>query len=86
MFVAGSHCNKGDGPGQFVQVTSLALLKGGVRIRILMCALEEYGWSLVEKREESPDFRGGTLGNTQAEESDTGTTEKRPPMALAIDP
>lgn len=33
--------------------------------------------------EESPDSEGGALGNSQAERSDTGTTENRPPMAEA---
>ncbi len=32
-------------------------------------------------REESPDSRGRVLGNPQAERSDTGATENRPPMA-----
>jgi len=32
--------------------------------------------------EESPDFMGRALGNSQAEQSDTSTTENRPPMAL----
>jgi len=50
--------------------------------------LKMIGWSLVAAtlREESPDFRGGALGNTQAERSDTGTTENRPPMAKAMGP
>jgi len=34
-------------------------------------------------REESPDFMGRALGNTQAERSDTSTTENKPPMAKA---
>ena len=34
-------------------------------------------------REESPDFMGRALGNSQAERSDTSTTENRPPMAKA---
>ena len=33
------------------------------------------------RREESPDFMGRALGNSQAERSDTSTTENRPPMA-----
>ena len=32
-------------------------------------------------REESPDSMGGALGNSQAEQSDTCTTENKPPMA-----
>jgi hypothetical protein len=64
---------------------ALALrLKQHAVLRILLSALGEYGWSLVARREESPDFKGGTLGNTQAEQSDTGTTENRPPMAVAL--
>jgi len=35
-------------------------------------------------REESPDFMGRALGNSQAERSDTSTTENRPPMAKAM--
>ena len=31
--------------------------------------------------EESPDSTGRALGNAQAEKSDTGATENRPPMA-----
>ena len=42
------------------------------------------GDRLSLRREESPDFKGGTLGNAQAEQSDTGTTENRPPMAAAM--
>ncbi len=34
-------------------------------------------------REESPDSMGGALGNSQAEQSDTCTTENKPPMAKA---
>lgn len=32
-------------------------------------------------REESPDSMGRALGNSQAEQSDTCTTENKPPMA-----
>ncbi|GKS66420.1 hypothetical protein YTPLAS72_37240 [Nitrospira sp.] len=35
-------------------------------------------------REESPDSTGRALGNSQAEQSDTSTTEIKPPMAKAI--
>jgi len=35
--------------------------------------------------EESPDFMGRALGNSQAERSDTSTTENRPPMAKGRD-
>ncbi len=34
-------------------------------------------------REESPDSKGRALGNAQAEQSDTSTTENKPPMANA---
>ena len=34
--------------------------------------------------EESPDFMGRALGNSQAERSDTSTTENKPPMAKAM--
>lgn len=34
-------------------------------------------------REESPDSTGRALGNSQAEQSDTSTTEIKPPMAKA---
>ena len=34
-------------------------------------------------REESPDSKGRALGNAQAEQSDTSTTENKPPMADA---
>ena len=46
-------------------------------------ALEETGWSPagIQPREESPDSKGRVLGNAQAERSDTGATENRPPMA-----
>jgi len=40
----------------------------------------------VTPREESPDFMGRALGNAQAERSDTGTTENKPPMAKATGP
>ena len=35
-------------------------------------------------REESPDSTGRALGNSQAEQSDTSTTEIKPPMANAM--
>ncbi len=35
----------------------------------------------VSHREESPDSMGRALGNSQAEQSDTSTTEIKPPMA-----
>jgi hypothetical protein len=35
-------------------------------------------------REESPDSTGRALGNSQAEQSDTSTTEIKPPMAKAM--
>ena len=37
-------------------------------------------------REDSPDFMGRALGNSQAERSDTSTTENKPPMAKAMRP
>ena len=37
----------------------------------------------VSHREESPDSMGRALGNSQAEQSDTSTTEIKPPMANA---
>ena len=39
----------------------------------------------LEYREESPDSMGRALGNSQAEQSDTGTTEIKPPMAKAME-
>lgn len=39
----------------------------------------------VSHREESPDSTGRALGNSQAEQSDTSTTEIRPPMAEAME-
>ncbi len=39
---------------------------------------------LNERQEESPDSKGRALGNTQAEQSDTSTTENKPPMAKAM--
>ncbi len=39
--------------------------------------------SMREYREESPDSKGRALGNSQAERSDTSTTESKPPMAEA---
>ncbi|ALA57287.1 hypothetical protein NITMOv2_0852 [Nitrospira moscoviensis] len=39
--------------------------------------------SILRYREESPDSMGRALGNSQAEQSDTGTTENKPPMAKA---
>ena len=38
---------------------------------------------MLRHREESPDSMGRALGNSQAERSDTGTTEIKPPMADA---
>jgi hypothetical protein len=38
----------------------------------------------VSHREESPDSTGRALGNSQAEQSDTSTTEIKPPMAKAM--
>jgi len=46
------------------------------------------GWMVarcVSHREESPDSTGGALGNSQAEQSDTSTTEIKPPMAKAME-
>lgn len=40
----------------------------------------------VSHREESPDSKGRALDNVQAEQSDTGTTEIKPPMAERWDP
>jgi len=41
------------------------------------------GRSVLRYREESPDSMGRALGNSQAEQSDTSTTENKPPMANA---
>ena len=41
------------------------------------------GRSVLRHREESPDSMGRALGNSQAEQSDTSTTENKPPMANA---
>ena len=38
----------------------------------------------VSHREESPDSMGRALGNSQAEQSDTSTTEIKPPMAKTM--
>jgi len=38
---------------------------------------------MLRHREESPDSMGRALGNSQAERSDTSTTENKPPMAEA---
>jgi hypothetical protein len=41
-------------------------------------------WATGRRREESPDSKGRVLGNAQAEQSDTGATENKPPMAESI--
>ena len=55
------------------------------RLRLsLYCRREGEDWVIAwsgNAREESPDFMGRALGNSQAERSDTSTTENRPPMA-----
>jgi hypothetical protein len=40
---------------------------------------------MSKHREESPDSKGRALGNSQAEQSDTSTTESKPPMAWVTD-
>ena len=50
-------------------------------------AQREEDWVIARwrcAREESPDFMGRALGNSQAERSDTSTTEIKPPMAKAM--